>query len=79
MKKRDELSNPASCLNHATDDERLFVLLARDVASPATIRFWCAERVRLGKNGWGDDQIVEALNCAASMEIERRQPAPAIP
>jgi len=60
MRKAEELSDFTSCLNRATLDERLFVLLGRDVAAPATIRFWCDERVRLGKNAPDDPQILEA-------------------
>ena len=71
MIKREELSNPNSCLSRARDDEMTFVLLGRDVAAPAAIRAWINERIRLGKNEDGDDQIVEAETCAASME-ERR-------
>lgn len=73
MRKRDE-TNPANktCLNTALPDEMLFVLLGRDVAAPAAIRFWCSERIRLGKNMVGDPQITEALACAETMERERR-------
>lgn len=71
MIKRDELSTPTSCLNKATDDERIFVLLARDEAAPVAIRAWVAERIRLGKNHLDDPQIIEALECAAHMDRER--------
>ena len=60
-----------SCLNKATDGERLFVLLARDPAAPVAIRAWVAERLRLGKNAPGDEQIREAFECASLMEMER--------
>ena len=73
MIKRDEISEPESCLNKARDNERLFVLLARDAAAPVAIRAWVAERLRLGKNKLDDAQIREALDCAARMEIERRE------
>jgi hypothetical protein len=46
MIKRDEIDDSASCLNTARDNERLFVLLARDVAAPVAIRAWAAERIR---------------------------------
>jgi hypothetical protein len=62
--------DPNSCWNKARDDERLFVLLARDPAAPAAIRAWVAERVRIGKNAEGDPQIVEALDAAARVEDE---------
>ena len=68
MTKHDEIYNPESCLNKAKADEQMFILLARDKASPATIRFWCNERVALGKNVFSDPQIQEALNAADRME-----------
>jgi hypothetical protein len=71
MKKWDELSDPDSCLNRAHDDEILFVLLARDKASPATVRFWIEERIRLGLNGPDDPQIQEASIRAHEMEQTR--------
>jgi hypothetical protein len=71
MRKRDELTDPASCMSRARDDEMTFVLLGRDAAAPATIRFWIQQRLRLGKNKANDPQIVEAYECARTMEIER--------
>ena len=71
MMKRCELSETGSCFNKAHDDEIIFVLLARDAASPATIRAWCAERARFGKNTWDDPQIKEALHCSDAMESQR--------
>lgn len=71
MIKREELTNPASCMSRARDDEMTFVLLGRDAAAPVAIRAWAAERVRLGKNQDGDPQIVEAIECASKMEQER--------
>lgn len=68
VKKSDELSDPRSCMSRARDDEWTFVLLGRDAAAPAAIRFWANERIRLGKNGAADPQIVEALACADAME-----------
>lgn len=68
MRKRDELTNPNSCMSRANDDEWTFVLLGRDAAAPVAIRAWAFERVRLGKNQMRDAQIVEALECAAAME-----------
>jgi hypothetical protein len=65
MLKRDELTDPNSCLNRAADDELIFVLLARDVATPHGIREWSKERVARGKNQPEDAQIMEALQCAA--------------
>ena len=73
MIKRDELEHPESCFNKARDNERLFVILARDAAAPVAIRAWVAERLRLDKNSASDPQILEALECARLMEIERRE------
>lgn len=71
MRKLAELSDQQSCLNRAQPTELVFVLLGRDVAAPKAIREWCAERVRLGKNAWDDEQICEALDCADNMDAER--------
>lgn len=68
MRKREELTNPDSCLNRAGLNEMLFVLIGRDRAAPAAIRAWAAERIRIGKNAPNDQQIVEALLCAQAME-----------
>lgn len=73
MIKRDEIEDSESCFNKANDNERLFVLLARDPAAPAAIRAWVAERIRLGKNKPDDDQIREAIACAALMDVERKE------
>jgi hypothetical protein len=72
MRKRDELSDPASCLNRADDGEWLFVLLGRDRAAPAAVRAWVEQRVRLGKNRPDDQQIIEAERWAAAVEAEQR-------
>ena len=70
MIKREELSNPASCMSRARDDEMTFVLLGRDAAAPAAIRAWVDQRILLGKNKLDDAQIVEALACARKIERE---------
>jgi hypothetical protein len=72
MRKADELGNPFSCMRMANDDEMIFVLLGRDASAPVAIRAWIAERIRTGKNRPGDDQILEAEEIAATMEIERK-------
>lgn len=72
MRKKYELTDPSSCLNKALSDELVFVLLQRDAAAPATIRFWVQERIRLGKNKPTDIQILCALSEAMSMEEENR-------
>ncbi len=72
MRKLDELIDQSSCLNKAKMGELLFVLLERDVAAPATIRFWAEKRIRLGKNQPSDAQITEALELADKMERQSR-------
>jgi len=75
--KRDEMFVLDSCLNKAREDEMLFVLLARDPAFPATVRFWAAERVRLGKDGPASPKVLSALACAAAAEREHAAAAAA--
>jgi hypothetical protein len=72
MIKIHELNDPRSCLNRAADYEMIFVLLARDPAAPATLRFWIEERVRIGKNLITDPEIQSALGCAVTMESSSR-------
>lgn len=72
MIKSEELTNPASCMSRARADEWTFVLLERDAATPATIRFWCEERIRLGKNQPADAQITEAYAAANAIEAKQR-------
>jgi hypothetical protein len=69
MRKRDELAY--GCMAKAGDDEMTFVLLGRDKAAPVAIRAWIAERIRVGKNQPDDDQIIEAEQCARTMEDEQ--------
>lgn len=76
MLKRDELTNPASCMSRARDDEMTFVLLGRDLAAAATIRFWMQRRIRLGKNQATDPQIQEAAACADKIEASYPPPVP---
>lgn len=73
MIKRDEIEHESSCFNKASDNERLFILIARDPAAPVAIRAWIAERIRLGKNAPDDEQIREAYECANLMEMERTE------
>lgn len=68
MIKKEELSNPNSCMNRALPEEMTFVLLGRDIAASATIRFWVRERIRLGKNKLNDPQIVSALKDAQDID-----------
>ena len=72
MRKTNEVNCETSCLNKAGKDEMLFVLLGRDSAAPATISFWIAERIRQGKNKHSDSQIIEAMECAITMESQNK-------
>jgi len=72
MIKREELSNPNSCLNRAKDDEVVFVLRAHDITAPSVIRYWCIERIATGKNKRDDEQIMSALADAERMERQRK-------
>jgi hypothetical protein len=79
MRKRDELTDPSSCMNKAKDDEWTFVLLGRDAAAPAAVRAWIDERVSLGKNLPWDPQIVEAeqwIKAVTAEQAARRQETP---
>ena len=71
MRKKQELTDPRSCMSKARDDEMTFVLLGRDVAAPVAIMAWVEERLRLGKNAASDPQIQEAMECAAQMKRDR--------
>jgi hypothetical protein len=70
MIKQQELTDPKSCISKAHDDEMIFVLLARDWATPATIIFWIQERIRIGKNKIDDQQIKEALALVAEIAAD---------
>lgn len=71
MRKRDELTNPASCMSRARDDEWTFVLLGRDAAAPVAVQAWVEERIRLGKNKPDDPQIVEAREWIVKVMAEQ--------
>jgi hypothetical protein len=71
MRKRDELTDPRSCLNRARADELLFILLGRDRAAPVAVRAWIEERIRSGKNTRADAQIVEAEAWIAAVLAEQ--------
>lgn len=71
MRKRDELTDPNSCMSRAKDDEWTFVLLGRDTAATVAVRAWIQERIRLGKNKPDDPQIVEAEGWIQNVESEQ--------
>jgi hypothetical protein len=55
-----EITDPRSCFNKAKLRERIFVILARDVAAIETVREWMLTRIEKGKNVNDDPQIKEA-------------------
>lgn len=56
-----------SCLAKAADDEPIFVILGRDRAARAAVAAWAQERLRLGLNVAGDEQLVEAAEHTRAM------------
>lgn len=72
MRKLEELQK--GCMAKAKDDEMTFVLLGRDKSAPVAIRAWIGDRLRTGKNVPTDRKIVEAEQCAATMERESEEP-----
>lgn len=74
MKKSECIQDPNSCWNRARHDEEVFPLLGRDIAKPATLRFWAQTRIKLGKNQHSDEQISDALNLAKTLEREMLGP-----
>lgn len=75
MLKRDELTDPKSCMSRARDDEMTFVLLGRDVTAAATVQFWINQRVECGKNVMEDSQIGEALERINTLIEQATDPA----
>lgn len=67
MIKRDELSDPTSRLNRASEDEPVFVLRGADICAPDTILFWILSRLTAGWNQEDDNQVKEAQVIAADM------------
>jgi hypothetical protein len=70
MLKKDELTNPNSCLNRASDDEPLFVLRAQDVFAAAAIKEWAQlyRQAHAPGNKWDSEEhhakYEEAMTCA---------------
>ena len=71
MRKRDELTDPNSCMSKARDDEWTFVLLGRDPAAPIVVQSWIEERIWLGKNEPDDPQILEAKRWIDAVRAEQ--------
>lgn len=71
MIKREELSNPNSCLNKAEDDEILFVFRDKDLTFADVVRYWIGKRIQYGLNKPGDAKLVEAEETA--QRVQRKQ------
>ncbi|MFN3624416.1 MAG: hypothetical protein ACK4TP_10175 [Hyphomicrobium sp.] len=65
MLKRDEISNPNSCLNKAADDEPVFVLRAQDELAAAVVTDWA---ILAQKRGVSEQKVKEALELADAMK-----------
>jgi len=72
MNKRDNLTNPNSCLNKAAALEPIFVLRAKDPLAPMTIRHWVTMNVEIQPQ----DKLQKALNLAEEMEEWYRKNSP---
>lgn len=70
MTKQEQINDPNSCWNKAKPDEEVFVLLARDLAAPNTIREWVEIRRSCGRGETLDDklQLLDAERVAEKME-----------
>ena len=64
MLKKNELRNPASCLNKASCDEPVFVLRAKDPLAPMAIRHW----VTMSEGNHSKEKLEEAMQLACEME-----------
>lgn len=73
--KKDEMSNPDSCLNRADDEEPLFVLRANDELASLAVMLW-AGHYRISKEQLNDGEMLphqeekynEAIDLAARMK-----------
>jgi hypothetical protein len=52
-----------TCIQKAFDDERLFVLMARDATSPQVVGEWIKQNIGLQPR----EKLIEALDCAIEM------------
>lgn len=75
--KRDEISNPDSCLNRAFRDEPIFVLRAKDKLAAKLVRDWAAKAVIEGHHE--DAKIKAAWRYADAMDAWREKNFPDAP
>lgn len=76
MIKRDELANPASCINKADDDEPVFVLRAQDALAPDIVWEW-VKQAEL--HGVPPEKVREAERLASDMEAWQRTHVAKVP
>lgn len=69
--KRDEISDPNSCLNHAAADEPIFVLRAKDPLAAKLVEEWAARAVLTGHHE--DEKIRAAYRFAQAMKAWRTE------
>lgn len=78
MLKRDEISDPKSCINRAADDEPVFVLRANDENAAPAVAAWARDYC-ISKGGWArmtteqQAKYTEAMDLAGSMRIWKMQ------
>lgn len=58
-----------SCLQKAFDDERLFVLMTRDITSPKVVCEWIKQNIDIQPK----EKLMEALECAIEMSRRFRE------
>lgn len=75
MLKRDELANPASCINKAASDEPVFVLRAKDPLAAQAVRLWAA----MADGRHEPEKRQEALDLADRMDEWRTGQGPKAP
>lgn len=71
MIKRDEIEQPASCLNKAASDEPVFVLRAKDPLSPVVVEDWARQAELTGAHE--PAKIAEARGWAQRMREWRTE------
>ena len=71
MKKIDELADPRSCLNHAADNEPLFVLRANDELAPLVVAWW-ADRYAATKGGYPTMTPLQRAKCDEAAALARQ-------
>ena len=58
-----------TCLQKAFDDERLFVLMTRDITSPKVVCEWIKQNIDIQPK----EKLIEALECAIEMSRRYRE------